>query len=301
MSEKTWDGTESFTPLEESVSFYTRNDYALMYRLMAGKEKEDGFWEDARLAYGDNRGILEEYENGTRRVESDYDVKWINALKKRLIDDLDDAAKERIIRTAREDISRILGAMRPAEKDALLYRTVWVRKEEQDEKGFPFSPGVFRLPRLTGGEETDIVILSSFSRTPYEEDRKTESGFYRYELPVPAGMPVLELDPLITHNEEGEVILPPMRCRVRGLRESSRPHCRCVVELEYREPLCEDPAREREKKAGSPDMNRPLTHGTRGRSALLGKGGIKPAREGYGTPGAVLKECGYTLFLQLYC
>ena len=72
-----------FTPLEETISFYTRNDYAIINRFLTGNF--DALWRDALIAYEDNRGILEEYEKGIRNVDSDYDIKWQNSLKKRLL------------------------------------------------------------------------------------------------------------------------------------------------------------------------------------------------------------------------
>ena len=64
----------SFTPLEETVSFYTRNDFAIINRFLTGNFDE--LWKDALVAYGDNRGILDEYEKGMRRSTGDYDLKW---------------------------------------------------------------------------------------------------------------------------------------------------------------------------------------------------------------------------------
>ena len=108
----------SFTPLEETISFYTRNDFAIMNHLLVGNF--DDIWKYAMLAYGDNRGIIEEYETGVRSIDSDYDIKWLNALKKRLLDALDDAAKETIIDNAKRDIANILNAMYPAKEEILL-------------------------------------------------------------------------------------------------------------------------------------------------------------------------------------
>ena len=60
-----------FTPIEESVSFYTRNDFTLMNALLVGDEET--LWDFAPVAYGDNLGILKEYEAGVRTIEGDYD------------------------------------------------------------------------------------------------------------------------------------------------------------------------------------------------------------------------------------
>lgn len=113
-----------FTPLEETISFYTRNDFAVINHLLAGNF--DALWKYAQIAYGDNRAILAEYEKGERSVDSDYDVKWQNSLKQRLFDSLDDAAKEMIIKNAESDAANILNAVYPAKKDMLLYRTMTI-------------------------------------------------------------------------------------------------------------------------------------------------------------------------------
>ena len=101
----------NFTPIEETVSFYTRNDFAIINNLLIGNYDE--LWKYAELAYNDNRGIIAEYEKGVRRINGDYDVKWLNCLKSRLIDNLDEQAKAAIISTAKSDIENILGAMSP--------------------------------------------------------------------------------------------------------------------------------------------------------------------------------------------
>lgn len=219
-----------FTPLEETVSFYTRNDFAIINHLLVGDM--NGLWEDALRAYQDNRGILDEYEKGIRQVGSDYDIKWQNSLKKRLIGGLDDTARELIIKNAESDIANILAAVYPAQRDMLLYRTAWLDREYAAEGRYPYSRE-YKALAFEVGSIIDIKIISSYSITPYREDDDVGSDFYRYELHVPRGKPVLELDRFITHNENGEVLLPPMRCRAVGIRSAECSTCKGIVELEY--------------------------------------------------------------------
>lgn len=219
-----------FTPIEESISFYTRNDFAIINHLLVGNLDE--LWKDALLAYGDNRGILDEYEKGIRRVNGDYDIKWKNSLRKRLFQDLDDAAKEMIIKNAESDIRNILKAVYPAPKDMLLYRTAWIDREYAATNRFPYSREYKAMP-FEVGSILEIKIISSYSLTPYREDDDVGSDFFRYELRVPCGMPILELDQFVTHNEEGEVLLPPMKCRVVDIRSSEHSTCKGIIELEY--------------------------------------------------------------------
>lgn len=223
-----------FTPIEESVSFYTRNDFILMNALLVGDEET--LWDFAPVAYGDNLGILKEYKAGVRTIEGDYDVKWIACLKKRLLNQLDEETKKMVIRNARTDIQNILGAMEPAGKELLLYRTAWEYPEVDSENAYPFAWEYKSLP-LSVGKAVDIAILSSTSLTPYREKEEGKRGFWRYEITVPAGNPVLLLDQFVTHNEDGEVILPPMRCRVMDMIPCQGSRCKGVIKLLYLSPL----------------------------------------------------------------
>lgn len=219
-----------FTPIEETISFYTRNDFAVMNHLLIGNF--DGFWKYARIAYEDNRAVLEEYEKGERSVNSDYDIKWQNALKKRLISNLDDATKEMIIKNAEKDIANILTAVYPARKDMLLYRTAWIDRKYAAMNFFPYSREYKGLS-FEVGSILEIKIISSYSLTPYRENDDIGSDFFRYELHVPREMPILELDQFVTHNEEGEVLLPPMVCKVLDIRSSKHSTCKGIIEIEY--------------------------------------------------------------------
>lgn len=220
----------SFTPIEETISFYTRNDFAIMNHLLVGNF--DDLWQYAMLAYGDNRGIIEEYETGVRSIHSDYDIKWLNALKKRLLNGLDDTAKETILKNAKEDIANILNAMYPAKGDMLLYRTAWIDRKITKENEHAYSREYKSLP-LEVGNIFEVKTISSFSLAPYRENDNVGSDFYRYEIHVLSGMPILELDQFITHNEDGEVLLPPMRCKVVSIRDAQNPKCKGIIDLEY--------------------------------------------------------------------
>ncbi|MBQ1223254.1 MAG: hypothetical protein IIX84_03115, partial [Oscillospiraceae bacterium] len=59
---------EVYTPLEEAVSFYVRNDFAIYIALML--ENYERLWETAKIAYKDNSDIIDEFERGVRSVES---------------------------------------------------------------------------------------------------------------------------------------------------------------------------------------------------------------------------------------
>lgn len=126
--------------------------------------------------------------------------------------------------------------MEPAKRDLRLYRTAWIDGQRTLEDHFPYSreyPSLAFAP----GSVLEINIISSFSRTPYREDDDVGSDHYRYELHVPQGSPILELDRFVTHNEDGEVLIPPMSCRVAAIDNTGYQRRKGVVALEYEGPL----------------------------------------------------------------
>ena len=225
---------EKFSAIEETVSFYTRNDFAIINCLLA--DYMDDLWKSALVAYNDNQAILKEYEEGVRKITSSYDKKWIQILKSRLIEKLDDEAKETIIKNAHIDISNIFSAMSPAGETLKLYRTAWASNHMETENVYPYAHQYQSL-LLEAGTVTEIKIISSTSLTPYREDDEIDCDFYRYEIVVPKNGFVLKLDQFECHNEEGEVLLPPMKCKVNNIHASDKKRCRGIIELEYIERL----------------------------------------------------------------
>lgn len=223
-----------FSPVEKTISFYTRNDFAILNHLLI--EDYDALWRYALLAYQDNQGIIDEFENGMRSIADEYDVKWLNCLRERLIDHLDDEAKRKIIDTAKSDISNILGAMTPAKGSLSLFRTAWIDQNHIMDDAYPYSRE-YQAVKLAVGGTLEIKTISSCSLTPYREDDDVGSDFYRYEIHVPEGKNVLPLDQFKTHNEDGEVLLPPMKCRVTGIWNAGRGRRRGTISLEYVEQL----------------------------------------------------------------
>ena len=225
---------EKFSAIEETISFYTRNDFAIINCLLT--DNIDDLWDSALVAYNDNQGILKEFEEGVRKITSLYDKKWIHILQGRLIEKLDDDAKERIIRTAHNDISNIFSAMNPAGETLKLYRTAWVSDSIVTDHVYPYAHQHQSL-LLETGTVTEIKIISSTSLTPYREDDEIACDYYRYEILVPKNGLVLKLDQFECHNEEGEVLLTPMKCKVNHIHPSDKKRCRGIIELEYLERL----------------------------------------------------------------
>ena len=224
----------TFSPIEKTISFYTRNDFAILNSLLTGDF--DALWKYAQLAYQDNQGIIDEYEHGVRHIRSDRDIKWLACLKERLIHQLDDETKERIVATAKVDISNILSAMAPAGERLSLFRTAWIDKEYDAGSTYAYSRE-YKAMEFAVGSVLEIETITSCSLTPYREDEDVGSDFYRYEICVPEGKNVLQLDGFVCHNEEGEVLLPPMKCKVTDIRNGSSRRRRKIIALEYMEQL----------------------------------------------------------------
>jgi hypothetical protein len=203
--------------LEETIFFYSRNNYLIINNLLCGNM--DHLWEVAELSNDDSKGVLKEHADGLRKL----DQKSIERYRNRIYKKLDDVEKARILKIAREDITNIIGAMKPAKSEMLLYRTIWYARAGDI------------LPQHKANDVVEFKIISSTSTLPFMENAGHE--FYRYEITVPPGGFVLELDqfdPFI-RNEDGEVLLPPMKCKVKNVRVSDNEKCRAVIELEYLE------------------------------------------------------------------
>lgn len=214
---------EKFTSLEETISFWTRNDSVIINNLLCG-DMDEAF-KFAEIAVNDNIGILKEYEDGVRKIDGEFDKKWIAILKNRLFENLDDTEKkEKILETARNDISNILNAMKPTKNEIMLYRTVWTGRKE-----------VADVSSRNVNDVMEFKNISSTSVTPIWEEKNYD--FYRFEITVPENGLILELDQFEVHNEEGEVLLPPMKCKIKNIRNSDNEKCKGIIELEYIENL----------------------------------------------------------------
>jgi len=203
--------------LKETIFFYSRNDYLIVNNLLCGNMEQ--LWEFAEVSNGDSKCVLKEHEDGQRKL----DRKSVARYQGRIYETLDDSAKAKILATAKEDIANILGAMKPARRRLLLYRTVFAVDD-------PLRPYV--LPSYSVDDIAEFRGITSTSLTPYREDAGFD--FYRYEITVPKGGRILKLDQFnrVIRNEDGEVLLPPMRCSVTNIRESDNAHCKGIIAME---------------------------------------------------------------------
>jgi len=200
--------------IEETIFFYTRNDYLIINNLLCGNMNR--LWQVAEIANNDSRGVLKEHEDGERTL----DKKSFERYQNRIYEKLDDEAKIKILKIAKDDISNILGAMKPTKNKIVLYRNVRI-----DDV----------LPNYNLNDTVEFKIISSTSIAP----SKPNYNFYRYEITIPKNGLVLELNQFdsFIRNEDDEILLPPMKCRVKNTHISNNENCKEIIELEYIEKL----------------------------------------------------------------
>jgi len=200
--------------IEETIFFYTRNDYLIINNLLCGNMNR--LWQVAEIVNNDSKGVLKEYKNGERTL----DKKSLKRYQCRIYEKLDDEVKAKILKTAKNDISNILNAMKPTNHQIVLHRNVKI-----DDA----------LSHCNLNDIVEFKIISSTSITPSDPNY----DFYRYEITVPKNEPVLELDQFdyFIRNEDGEILLPPMKCRIKNIRNNDKGNCKRTIELEYLEKL----------------------------------------------------------------
>ncbi len=200
--------------IEETIFFYTRNDYLIINNLLCGNMNR--LWQVTEIVNNDSKGVLKEYKNGERTL----DKKSLKRYQGRIYEKLDDEVKAKILKTAKNDISNILNAMKPTNHQIVLHRNVKI-----DDA----------LSHCNLNDIVEFKIISSTSITPSDPNY----DFYRYEITVPKNEPVLELDQFdyFIRNEDGEILLPPMKCRIKNIRNNDKGNCKGTIELEYLEKL----------------------------------------------------------------
>ena len=164
-------------------------------------------WEVAEIVNNDSKDVLSENDQ-EKRVLDKQSLSWY---KKRIYEKLDDYTKISIIETAKKDVENILNAMSPVKEQIKLYRNVRIKDI---------------VPVCKVGEVVSFKIISSTSIIPSEQNQ----DFYRYEIIVPKNTPILELDQFseVVRNENGEVLLPPMKCKVSNIIEG-KGYCKKVI------------------------------------------------------------------------
>jgi hypothetical protein len=195
--------------LEETIFFYTRNDYLIINSLFNGNM--DDLWKFAEIVNNDSKGVLEEHNKGERNLDEKSLEKYTN----RIYEQLDEKTKKKIIETAKKDITNILDTMQPAKNEILVYRSV----REKDV-----------LTNINISDIVEFKIISSTSVNPFQQNSPSYS--YEYKITIPQGGLILELDQFdkLIRNEDGEILLPPMKCKVKNIKDN-------IIELEYLEKI----------------------------------------------------------------
>lgn len=195
--------------LEETIFFYTRNDYLIINSLFNGNM--DDLWKFAEIVNNDSKGVLEEHNKGERNLDEKSLEKYTN----RIYEQLDEKTKKKIIETAKKDITNILDTMQPAKNEILVYRNV----REKDV-----------LTNINISDIVEFKIISSTSVNPFQQNSPSYS--YEYEITIPQGGLILELDQFdkLIRNEDGEILLPPMKCKVKNIKDN-------IIKLEYLEKI----------------------------------------------------------------
>ena len=87
------------------------------------------------------------------------------------------------------------------------------------------------LIRYDLNDIVEFKIISSTSVVPSDPGY----DFYRYEIAIPKNGSALELNQFdhFIRNEDDEVLLPPMKCRIKNTHGSNNGKCKEVIELEY--------------------------------------------------------------------
>lgn len=223
-----WTDAKTNLKLEETLYFYTRNDYLLINNLLVGNI--DFMWEVANIVINDNVGVLREHYNGERPPFDDKTIAW---LKKRIWEKLDNKAKAEILEIAKSDIMNILNAMKPTKNSITLYRIIIIDDEGSRR---PYTKSLsYKIGDIIEFKHISSTCMNSGYEESTGREEKADYEFYRYEIIIPENGFVLELEPLC---QENEVLLPPMKCKITNIRrDSGNEKCRGVVELEYMERL----------------------------------------------------------------
>lgn len=189
--------------LKESVWFYTGADYLIVNAfLWKNKEALDPC---IGIVWQNNLGVIHEAEEEgpeKRFSSSGLDgTSLLESYRRRTPDELTDAAKTDILNQAISDIRLICGSMQPTKEPVQLFRNM---------------ESAFCLKNVREGGQIDLLGLTSTSTTGQQidygqNDFRPPAQILRID--VPAGLPALFIE-----NDEHEVLLPPMRYRIRGER-----------------------------------------------------------------------------------
>lgn len=199
---------------EESIDFYCGNNYLLINNLMWGKFDKidwaiDAIDTDATavMKEADTMGVEKRWGVSKEEGEQIYD-----RYKRRI-------AGSRIekLERAYRDIKNINEAMSPLSKPTKVYRNVPIKYLSQNCKE---------------GQEMENLAFSSTSLQIHDTKYHGSNEFFRYEIDLPKNFPALILSEWGVGNEKDEVILPPFRFEVLGIKQGDSENCKQIIQVQ---------------------------------------------------------------------
>jgi len=245
-------GLEKITDISlgESIYFYTRWHYLIINNLLCSNMDE--LWKQAEFVNENLIALIDVYKKSFQNKDKlneilsrhfswkasmykdliqrlgEEQIKWS---QRRIYEVLDDSEKANVIKMAKCDIKNILNAMVPAKTEILLHRNVGIGDE---------------LDFYNIGDIIEFNIISSTFIDPGSYyNRGYNKKCRKYELTVPKSRLLLELDSFneVIRNEAGEILLPPMKCKVKNIRFRESPTANGdwdIIELEYTDDLIDE-------------------------------------------------------------
>ena len=202
--------------LKETLWFYTGADYHIVNSILWGNKND--FDEGVKIVYDNNIDVIKDAEEMTPEVRfgmsKEAGQRLLDAYQSRTPQEINNVTKAEMAEVAVNDIHIICDAMRPAERELILFRNVDVK---------------YTIENPTVGETVILKGLTSTSTTGQEIDYgdgfRTE--YVQYIINVPTGIPVFAVEN--DYREENEVILPPMKYKITDVRYENGQR---IIELE---------------------------------------------------------------------
>ena len=199
---------------EESIDFYCGNNYLLINNLMWGKfDKIDWAIEvidtdaTAVMKEADTMGVEKRWGVSKEEGEQIYD-----RYKRRIA-----GSRMEKLERAYRDIKNISEAMSPLSKPIKVYRNVPI-------KYLPLN--------CKEGQEMENLAFSSTSLQIHDTKYHGSNEFFRYEIELPKNFPALILCEWGVGNEKDEVILPPFRFEVLGIKQGDSENCKQIIQVQ---------------------------------------------------------------------
>lgn len=207
----------------EALCFYETNDYLLINSILWNNYGEiftalDVINNDALCVMKQAREVGVEKRWGWPKPFGDWLYK---TYQKRSYQNLSQKTFDMRMQQACEDIKSILEIMQPLKNDLLVYRNI--RYDNKQEK-------------YTVGARIKLKGFNSTSTNIHHDSYASkQSKFLRYEIFVPKGTPAIVVADLAEYlrNEQDEVILPPIECKITDVLQGDSENCNGVIKMQF--------------------------------------------------------------------